>query len=208
MDVLFYPLADRHNSCYTHRYMIICIGLGNPDKKYIGTRHNVGREIVAAFAVAQDFSEFRYDKKWNAQVAEGKISREKIAVILPDTMMNRSGVAASAAARFYKIKPKDIFVIHDDADIALGSAKLSFGKRSAGHKGVESVIRALKTKDFWRLRIGIAGRRDIPAERLVLKKFTPDEQKLIKKIAKRTHEALAVIAAEGPDRAMNEYNKT
>lgn len=206
MDLLFYPLVDRHNSCYTHRYMILIIGLGNPDKKYAGTRHNVGREIVAAFAVAHDFGEFRFEKKWNAQVSEGKIGREKIAVILPDTMMNKSGAAVAVAARFYKIKPKDIFVIHDDADIALGSAKLSFGKRSAGHKGAESVIRALKTKDFWRLRIGIAGRRDIPAERLVLKKFTPEEQKQIKKITKRTHEALATIAAESPEKAMNEYN--
>ncbi len=187
--------------------MILIIGLGNPDKKYAGTRHNVGREIVAAFAAGQGLSGFRFEKKWNAQVSDGKINKEKAALILPDTMMNKSGTAAASAARFYKIKPKDIFVIHDDADIALGSAKLSFGKRSAGHKGVESVIRALKTKDFWRLRIGIAGRRDIPAEKLVLKKFSPDEQRQIKKITKRTHEALLAIAAAGPDRAMNEYNK-
>lgn len=187
--------------------MILIIGLGNPDEKHAGTRHNVGREIVATFARAHDFAAFRFEKKWNAQVSEGKIGKEKIALILPDTMMNKSGAAMAPAARFYKIKPKDIFVIHDDADIALGSAKLSFGKRSAGHKGVESVIRASKTKDFWRLRIGIAGRRDIPAERLVLKKFTPDEQRQIKKITKRTHEALITIAAKGPTRAMNEYNK-
>lgn len=187
--------------------MILIIGLGNPGEKFARTRHNVGREIVAAFGAAQDFSEFRFEKKWNAEITEGKIGREKITLILPDTMMNKSGAATAAPARFYKIKPKDIFVIHDDADIVLGSAKLSFGKRSAGHKGVESVIRALKTRDFWRLRIGIAGKRNIPAEKLVLKKFTPDEQRAIKNIAKRTHEALLAIAAESPDRAMNEYNK-
>ncbi len=187
--------------------MILVIGLGNPDKKYEGTRHNVGREIIMAFARREEFPEFRFEKKWNAQVTEGKINKEKVGLILPDTMMNKSGAAAGAAARFFKIKPKDIFVIHDDADITLGSAKLSFSKHSAGHKGVESVIRALKTKEFWRLRIGIAGRRDIPAERLVLKKFTPDEQRQIKKITKRTHEALLTIAAEDPARAMNEYNK-
>lgn len=187
--------------------MILIIGLGNPGGQYANTRHNIGREIAEHFWPETDLGEFRFEKKWKAQVAEGRIGKEKVAVILPDTMMNKSGTAASAAARFYKIKPKDIFIIHDDADIALGSAKLSFGKRSAGHKGVESVIRMLKTKDFWRLRIGIAGRRDIPAERLVLKKFTPDEQRQIKKIIKRTLAALATIATDGPDRAMNEYNK-
>ena len=139
-------------------------------------------------------------------MSEAKINREKIAVLLPDTMMNKSGAAAAPAGRFFKIKPKDIFVIHDDADIPLGSAKLSFAKNSAGHKGVESIIRALKTKEFWRLRIGIAGRRDIPAEKLVLKKFTPEETRVIKKITKKALEALRAIATEGPERAMNSYN--
>lgn len=189
--------------------MILIIGLGNPGEQYKHTRHNVGRDILEAFANAEDMDEFKFkfEKKWNALVSEGKIGREKTAFILPDTMMNKSGTAAAAAARFFKVKSKNIFVIHDDADITLGATKLSFGKRSAGHKGVESVIRALKTNAFWRLRIGIAGRRDIPAEKLVLKKITPDEQKLIKKITKKTFEALNVIAADGPERAMNEYNK-
>lgn len=186
--------------------MILIIGLGNPGEQFKNTRHNVGREIAEHFAREAELGEFRFEKKWNARVSQGKIGKEKIAVVLPDTMMNKSGAAASAAARFFKIKPKGIFVIHDDADIALGAAKLSFGKRSAGHKGVESVIRALKTKDFWRLRIGIAGQRDIPAEKLVLKKFTPDERKIVKKITKRTLTALAAIASDGPDRAMNAYN--
>lgn len=187
--------------------MILVIGLGNPDKKYEGTRHNVGREIVMAFGRREEFPEFRFEKKWNALISEGKIGKEKIALLLPDTMMNASGKAIAPAARFYKAAPAKIFVVHDDADITLGSAKLSFDKHSAGHKGVESVIRALKTRAFWRLRIGIAGRRDIPAEKLVLKKFTPDEQRLIKKITARTHDALTALAVEGPDRAMNEYNK-
>lgn len=186
--------------------MILLIGLGNPGKQCISTRHNIGREIAEHFARATDFGEFWFEKKWNAQVAEGKISREKIAVILPDTMMNKSGAAAAAAARFFKIKPRGIFVIHDDADIPLGRAKLSFGKRSAGHKGVESVIRALKTKDFWRFRVGIAGKRDIPADKLVLKKFTTDEQKIVKKVVKKTLEALQTIVEYSPEKAMNEYN--
>jgi PTH1 family peptidyl-tRNA hydrolase len=186
--------------------MILIIGLGNPGEQFGRTRHNIGREIVTDFARACGFGAFRFEKKWNAEAVEGKIGHQKAVCILPDTMMNKSGAAVAAAARFYKVKPKDTYVVHDDADIVLGAAKLSFGKHSAGHKGVESVMRGLKTRDFWRLRIGIAGRRDIPAENIVLKKFTPDEQKLTKKIAKRTHEALTTIAAESPERAMNEYN--
>lgn len=187
--------------------MILVVGLGNPGNQYTTTRHNVGREVAAAVVAAHNFPTFRFEKKWHAQVAEGRISKEKVVILLPDTMMNKSGAAIAPAARFYKIKPKDTYIIHDDADIAFGSAKLSFGKRSAGHKGVESAIRALKTKDFWRFRIGIAGKRDVPAEKLVLKKFTPEERRVIKKVTKRTLEAIAIAAAEGPERAMNTYNQ-
>ena len=187
--------------------MILVIGLGNPGGQFDGTRHNVGREIAEAFAREADGADFRLEKKWNARVTEAKIGREKIAILLPDTMMNKSGSAVTPAARFYKIKPKDIFVIHDDADILLGQAKLSFAKNSAGHKGVESIIRALKTKEFWRLRIGIAGKKDVPAERLVLKKFTPDESRILKKITKKTIAALHAIAESNPQKAMNEYNQ-
>lgn len=187
--------------------MLLVIGLGNPDKKYAGTRHNVGREIVAAFGKRESFPGFRIEKKWSALASEGKIGTVRTALLLPETMMNNSAKSVLPAAQFFKVKPKNIFVVHDDADISIGSAKLSFDKHSAGHKGVESLIRGLHTRRFWRLRIGIAGRRNIPAEKLVLKKFTPEEMRTMKKITKRTLDALAAIAAEGPERAMNEYNQ-
>lgn len=186
--------------------MILIVGLGNPSQDYKGTRHNVGREIAETAAKSFGLASFRLEKKWNALVAEGKIGRQKTTLLLPETFMNKSGNAIIPAARFYKIKPKDIYVIHDDADLALGKSKLSFGKHSAGHKGVESVIRALKTRDFWRFRIGIAGRKDIPAEKIVLKKLTPDELKLAKKIHKKTVEAIEIVATDGPEKAMNNYN--
>ena len=187
--------------------MLLIVGLGNPGETLAGTRHNIGREIVEAFQKNGDWGEFRFEKKWNAQVSEIKIGKTKAVLLLPDTFMNKSGNAVAPAARFYKIKPKDIYLIHDDADLPLGRVKLSFGKHSAGHKGVESVMRALKTRDFWRFRVGIAGRRDVPAENLVLKKFTPDEMKLVKKIIKKTRSALELSALEGPEKAMNEYNQ-
>lgn len=186
--------------------MILIAGLGNPGEQFTHTRHNVGRETAEAFRKKFMFPDFHFEKKWNAEIVEGKIAKEKIVLLLPDTFMNKSGTAVAPAARFFKIKPNNIFVIHDDADIELGRAKLSFAKRSAGHKGVESLIRALHTNEFWRFRIGIAGRRDIPAEKLVLKKFTPDEMRIVKKIITRTIGSIEVMAQKGPEYAMNKYN--
>ncbi|MBI4225013.1 MAG: aminoacyl-tRNA hydrolase [Candidatus Sungbacteria bacterium] len=184
----------------------LIVGLGNPGDEYQNTRHNIGREIVELFRKQQELPDFRFEKKWNADVSEGKFGKNKVVLALPNTFMNKSGAATAPIAKFFKVKPDHIVLVHDDADIAFGLGKLSFDKRSAGHKGVESVIRALKTTSFWRFRIGIAGKRDVPAEKLVLKKFTPDEQKLVKKINKCTVDALEQTVTDGPERAMNGYN--
>lgn len=186
--------------------MFLIIGLGNPGQEYTHTRHNIGRETIELFRKTYDFPDFRFEKKWHTHVSEGMIGKQKLILAIPDTFMNKSGTAAGPLARFYKTKPTAIVVIHDDADIPLGGAKLSFGKRSAGHKGVESIIRALKTNEFWRFRLGIAGKRDIPAERLVLKKFTSEEKHIVTKIIKKTISALDQTITESPERAMNTYN--
>ena len=186
--------------------MTIIAGLGNPGQEYEHTRHNSGREIAQAIRKAWNFPDFRFEKKWNAEISEGKVGKKKAAILLPNTFMNKSGSAVSLVLRFYKVKPKDLFVIHDDADIPDGSTKLSFNKHSAGHKGVESVMRALKTREFWRFRIGIGGKRDIPAEKVVLRKWTPDEKRAVAKIIKRTIEAASTAISENPERAMNSYN--
>lgn len=186
--------------------MIIIAGLGNPGEKFANTRHNIGREVVFAFARSQDFPEFRVEKKWNALVSEHRVGRASVVLLAPETFMNKSGQALAPALRFYKVKPDNFFLIHDDADLPFGKAKLSFGRGAAGHKGVESVMRFLKTKDFWRWRIGIAGRKDIPAEKIVLKKFTPEEMRAVKKIMKETLESLKTAVEESPEKAMNSYN--
>ena len=190
------------------RKMFLIVGLGNPGDEYASTRHNIGREIAELFRKRHELPNFRFEKKWNAEISEGKISKGKVIVALPNTFMNKSGASVAPVKRFFKIVPPQIVLIHDDADIAFGFGKLSFEKRSAGHKGVESVIRALKTTAFWRFRIGIAGKRDIPAEKLVLKKFTLDEQKIAKKIIKRTLDALERTITDGPERATNRYNSS
>lgn len=181
----------------------LMVGLGNPGEQLKNTRHNIGREIVMGWQKKAELADFEFNKKFKALLSKNK----KALLLLPETFMNKSGNAVGPAARFFKVRPKNIFVAHDDADLPLGRAKLSFGKHSAGHKGVESVMRALKTREFWRFRVGIAGRRNISAEKLVLRKWAPEEQRLIKKVVKKTVEALEMTLRVGPEKAMNDYNK-
>lgn len=173
--------------------MKVIIGLGNPGEEYAGTRHNVGREAVEKIAKYFECEAFSPDKKYAGLVTKGALNEEKAIYILPDTFMNKSGKALADISA----KPKDIIVIHDDTDLPLGTVKISFGKNSAGHKGVESIMRAIKSKDFWRVRIGIqpysktGKKKRIDAMKLVLSKFTPAERLIIKKIEKKVIEALS-----------------
>ncbi len=191
--------------------MITIIGLGNPGKEYEGTRHNTGRSAAVLFAKRFDFPDFELNKKANALVAEGKVGKAKTAVALPETFMNRSGNAAAKLIRPRK-ENKDLVVIHDDLDIPVGKFKISYGKNSGGHKGVESVMRALKTKDFVRIRIGIcpaSGRKPDQKKLLnfIVGKFSFTEEALVKKVFKKVSEALEVLITGSLDRAMSEFNK-
>jgi len=160
----------------------LIIGLGNPGKEYENTRHNTGFLFVDALAEKLNAPEFVYDKKLKAE-----ISKSKILIARPQIFINKSGDAVLALSKFFKIKPENILVIHDDIDILWGNYKFSFGRSSAGHKGVESIIKALKTKNFWRLRIGIqpAIEKRVSADKIILKKFTPAELKILNQTIKK-----------------------
>ena len=182
---------------------MVVIGLGNPGEEYQDTRHNAGRNIARAFAKKNGASAFVYNKKAAALVSEGKLKKAMVSIILPETFMNKSGKTVEAL----KIKPGRLLLIHDDSDLELGKMKFSFSKSSAGHKGVESVMRALKTKDFWRLRVGIQKKKRVNAENLVLMKFAPQEKKDFSKIMRRASLAIETFLTEGPEKAMSIYNK-
>jgi len=167
-------------------YMKTIVGLGNPGKEYESTRHNIGREIVMAIAKYFDFEPWRENKKFFGLTAIGMINKVKVLLVLPDTYMNKSGKALAQAG----VKPKDLVVIHDDTDLLLGSFKVSFGKRSAGHKGVESVMRAVKSRDFWRVRVGVQKKKRMDAMELVLKKWAPSEKLIVKKVEKKILELI------------------
>jgi len=180
-------------------------GLGNPGEKYKNTRHNIGREILKIWAEKSNMSaltDFELNPKFNALISKNK----RAVLILPETMMNKSGQAVGPATKFFKIKPKDIVILHDDADIEFGRTKLSFNRSAGGHKGIESVKRALATEKFWRLRIGIQKKKRVDAMKLVLQKFTPAEETILKKLKKKITAGLDLIIEEGPERAMNEIN--
>ena len=133
----------------------VLLGLGNPGIDYENTRHNVGARMLEAFRKKQDFPDWKNDKKRKALVSEGDVSEIKATLAFPQTFMNKSGQSAVAFVKSKKAAER-LVVIYDDLDLPLGHMKISFGRSSGGHNGLESVIRALHTKDFIRLRIGIS----------------------------------------------------
>jgi len=195
--------------------MNFIVGLGNPSGEYEGTRHNVGREIVESFGRKYDFPEFGYDKKVNAYISEGKIGRDKVTLILPDTYMNKSGVSLKKFITSTK-KAEKMLVIHDDLDLGLGDAKIVYNKGDGGHRGIISVIRAVRTKAFPRMKVGISpvtpsGKvKKINGEEKVVKhvlsKFSPKEEIVLKKLKKDAVEAIEIVVTEGYLSAMNWFN--
>jgi len=190
------------------------VGLGNPGEEYEMTRHNAGRMAVLEFIKKEKIDQPEFDKKLKALVAKGEIGKSKFQIILPETFMNKSGDSLKPLALSAK-KAENLIVVHDDIDLPLGKVKISFGKNSGGHKGVESVIKAVKTINFTRVRIGISS---TSAKGVVKKpsgdkfldyivgKFKPVEMAEIKKAAKKAAEALKVIVSDGTEKAMGEFN--
>ncbi len=195
--------------------MILIAGLGNPGKEFEKTRHNIGFLTINKLQLADDFSDWKLEKKFNAELSEGKIGKEKIILAKPQTFMNNSGRAIGPLVKYYKIKSENVLVIHDDADLPLETLRIVKNRGSAGHKGVESIMRALKTRNFVRFRIGTKTTKSgkIPhrpkkemAHFLVEKKITPTQEEILKKTIKECVEAIEMAIKEGLDKAMSSYN--
>ena len=189
---------------------LVIVGLGNPGKEYERTRHNAGRSAVELIAKQEGAGDFVFNKTSNALVAKGEVGGENATLVLPETMMNLSGKAVAAYVKSVKAA-KSLLVIHDDLDLPLGTVKMVFGRGSGGHKGVESIMRAVKTKDFARIRIGIsaAGKKNqakkVHGEEKVIKmvigKWKPSEEVVVKKVLKKVALAARLFAAEGIEAA-------
>ncbi len=188
----------------------VIIGLGNPGKEYEKTRHNAGRNAVELIAKQEGAGEFVFNKTANALVVKGTVGGENAALVLPETMMNASGKAVSTFIKTPKAA-KGLVVIHDDLDLPLGTIKMVFGRGSGGHKGVESIMRAVKTQDFARIRIGISAEgkkhqtKKVSGEEKVIKhvigKWKPSEEATVKKVLKKVAEAVHLFASEGIESA-------
>lgn len=193
----------------------VLVGLGNPGVEYEKTRHNAGRIVLEIFRKKNDFTDWKFDKKLKALVSEGKIKKEKVLLVEPETFMNKSGISIAPLVKSKK-SAESLVVVHDDLDLPLGSYKISFNRGSGGHRGVESIIRSIKTEGFVRVRVGISpttpsGKLKKPhGEKLIdsfiVNGFKDKEMDEIKKVSKKLSDALAMIVEEGREKAMSVFN--
>jgi len=196
----------------------IVIGLGNPGEEYKRTRHNAGRMAVDAFRAESEFPEWEIDKKASTLVSRGEHGGRKVTLALPETYMNKSGTAVAKFAKSKKAAER-VVVAYDDLDLPLGKIKLSFGRSSGGHRGVESIVRSLGTKDFVRVRIGVSSgakkkgvvvaKKPSGEEKVLaflMGNFKDSEESKLKAALKKAARAIDSIILHGVARAMNEHN--
>ena len=186
------------------------LGLGNPGSEYEKTRHNTGRLVLTDF-IKKHGVLMAADKKLKAMSGRGGLGKEKFQIIFPETFMNKSGSSVRAVVKSKKAV-ENLIVFHDDIDLPLGGIKISFGRGSGGHKGVESVIRAVKTKDFTRVRIGVSphtssGKLKKPGTKeindFIVSNFKPVELEEVKKVSKKATIFLETILVSGREKAMS-----
>lgn len=187
----------------------LIVGLGNPGRSYAHNRHNIGFICLNHFARTQGI---KFDQKRGlARIGQGEVTGNKVVLARPQTYMNLSGQSVSRLIQKFSINPNDLLVIHDDLDLALAKIRISHGSGSAGHKGIDSIIKELGSQDFTRIRVGIGrptkpvlSEADIIA--YVLSDFTPDEKQTIDQAIPRVSEAILCLLTDGLVAAMNRYN--
>jgi len=187
--------------------MKVIVGLGNPGREYAGNRHNIGFICLNHFARRNSI---RWDKKQaNARTGGGTVNGNSILLAKPQTYMNLSGKSVSHLVNKFRVNLDDLIVIHDDLDLSTGKIRIRRGGGSGGHKGVNSIISELGSRDFIRIRFGI-GRPESSNEDdivdFVLSGFTPDEKRAIKPSIALASEAVACLLDDGLEAAMNKYN--
>ena len=186
--------------------MKLIVGLGNPGKEYAETRHNIGFRCINRIAKEYDISFSR--KGSQARFGDGEIQGHKVALARPQTYMNLSGEAVKSLGQRYKVAPDDILIIHDDLDLPLGKVRISRGGGSGGHKGIDSIITNLGSRDFPRIRVGIGRPPEDDQDTIeyVLGPFEDDDGEIIENAVNKVAEIVACLLNEGVTMAMNRYN--
>jgi len=183
---------------------LLIAGLGNPGREHAGDRHNVGWMVVEELARRHGGS---FRSKFKGRVAETRIEDARVALLQPETYMNESGRSISAAARFFKVAPKDVLVVHDDVDLDVGRLQARAGGGLAGHNGLRSIAQVLGTPEFLRLRVGV-GRPERgdrrPVADYVLSPFQADDD--VDSIVSRSADAVESLLAEGLTGTQQRFN--
>jgi PTH1 family peptidyl-tRNA hydrolase len=183
---------------------LLVVGLGNPGREHAANRHNVGWMVVDELA-RRHGATFR--GKYSGQFGEARIGDAKVALLKPETYMNLSGRSVSPAARFYKLPPERVLVVHDEGDFDLGRLQARVGGGLAGHNGLRSIAQDLGTQQFGRLRIGV-GRPERgdprPLADFVLSDFRPHED--AERVVARAADAVETLLAEGLETTQRQFN--
>jgi len=187
--------------------MKLVVGLGNPGRKYEGTRHNIGFEVIYALARKHATGKPRND--FQAELVEANVGSEKLLLVCPQTFMNLSGASVLRARDFYKLENAELLIVCDDFNLPLGRLRVRTSGSAGGQKGLQDIIRCLGTENFPRLRIGIGE----PPEQwegrdYVLSKFTKEEQAEAQLTIARAADAVECWATEGIAACMNRFNSS
>ena len=183
---------------------LLVAGLGNPGREYEQTRHNVGWLVLDEFARRHGGS---WRSKFSGSLAEIRLGDARLALLKPETYMNESGRSVAGAARFFKVPPESLLVVHDDVDLEPARLQARRGGGLAGHNGLRSLAQHLGSQDFLRLRIGVGrpGRGDPrPVADWVLSPFAAEED--VEALVSRAADAVETIAAEGLETAQSRFN--
>jgi len=193
----------------------LIVGLGNPGEEYKKSRHNLGRIVLEFFRKKYDFSEWEGNKKKQGLVSDGKIGEIKTILLEPETFMNKSGLSVKSFITNKK-KAERLIVIYDDLDLPTGVLKISFNKGTGGHKGLESIVKSIKTKEFVRVRVGVTqttpkGKLKKPREEqkildYLMADFGKKDLEILKKLKPKIAQALETIILDGRQKAMNLFN--
>jgi len=181
--------------------MLLFVGLGNPGAKYAGNRHNIGFMAVDIIAAEHGFGPWK--AKFQGQISEGKLGREKVLLLKPGTFMNLSGQSVGEAMRFYKLTPEDVTVFHDELDLAPGKLRLKRGGGHAGHNGLRSVHQHI-SENYQRVRLGIGhpGRKELVAH-YVLQDFAKADAGWLQDLLRGISDGVVHLAQAANDKFQN-----
>ncbi|MFF0147981.1 PTH1 family peptidyl-tRNA hydrolase [Amycolatopsis sulphurea] len=185
--------------------LILLAGLGNPGPQYAGNRHNVGFMVLDELA-GRIGGKFKAHRS-GAEVCEGRLAGSRVVLVKPRSFMNLSGGPVAGAARFFKVAPSGIVVVHDELDVEFGALKLKLGGGDNGHNGLRSITKSLGTREYYRVRFGIGrppGRQD-PAD-FVLKDFSAVQRKELPFEVSRCADATEALVTQGLAAAQNEFH--